>query len=386
MAWYPAANVTGCRRRPYLDEREANAAVQTQLRLAQLSQEIAAGLGRLESASHLGAPIATGRFPPLVYTHGGTSNPQNNMALAEHLVSHGIIVLSVSHPYESGGHLLADRTFMPFNSVLLEGMMALLKVPGYPLVLFDSARTLAERLAAAPGYIKGVRQTVLPLLSRTWAADNIFMVDHLSDGDVPECAKRAAGAADLDRMSYFGMSLGGYVTTLCCLTDPRAKAGTNFDGGCWTAEPLGREIGGPFLALTSDLSLVRRQLVQLGVITAAQAGGERVPISSDGMTMLDLLYQRLDRIEPAAPVHRISIRDVLHWGWADISLLFPGQMPESAGVVPVERLHPAICRLVEGFFATYLTGADRAFPSACASAFDDIVVLHDRAAMMRRYG
>ena len=49
------------------------------------------------------------RFPVIVFSHGYTGLPSSHTGLFEDLASHGWAVLSVVHPYEATGSMLAAR-------------------------------------------------------------------------------------------------------------------------------------------------------------------------------------------------------------------------------------------------------------------------------------
>jgi len=374
MAWYPAASVEGCRRRRYLDPRDVEPDALNVLTFAQVPNEDLVRAAALETASHGGAPVAPGRFPVLVFCHGALSYPQQNMTLFEYLASHGYLVVSVAHPHESATHALADGTTLVCHPDMRDDASKVMSFPRQLSIYFGS--DLADRMDAARASLAHLRLSWYGRLPHMWADDLVFVVDRLAGKAVSPAAAPVAEAADLEHLAYFGMSYGGHVAALCCLKDPRARAGANFDGGFFTAEVLGREIGVPFLCLMSDRAQAAKVLEY----------GPVAPPATDGQAMLDLLYARMDGTPPAQPVHRLIVRNALHMDFTDLPSLFGGGagLPGRLGDVPTDRLMALQFRITRDFFDTYVRGESRDFPREVAAEFDDLVVAQDHAAMLAR--
>ena len=374
MAWYPARDIQGCARRFYLDAREASGTARSSLALMPGGAARAAMLGALETRSHIGAPVAEGTFPLLVYCHGFASFAQQNTLLMEHLASFGYIVLSVGHPHESSGYFLSDGSAVDMSQAMIEAVGA---IDGFEE--FGGARlgpNLAARRQDTIRLIERLRPTAFGRLAQVQADDNLFVVDRIEERQVPPQAITIAEAADLDRIGYLGMSYGGHVAALSCMKDPRARCGVNLDGDFATAEPFGREIGVPFLTFSRDLAAI-----------APQYGLEAEAPSPSSMTSCDLAYEREDGTPPAAAVHRLTLRGGMHWDFLDARVLLPeGLPPGLMGDLPPERTALAIQRSVQEFFDLYLKADETRFPAGVAEDFADLLVVQDRAAMRARFG
>jgi dienelactone hydrolase len=373
MAWYPAAAVEGFRRRQYFENVES---LEKFLELVPLDPAICTRLRETTTTSHVNAPVAEGKWPTLVFNHGGAGWAQQNTLLVEELASRGYVVLAPFHPHESWTHQLPDGAVIEQNPRMNAEMMAWgAKLGGdYMRVYFGSA-PLSERLRLAGDQIKSMRQVWLGATAHDRMRDNLFLVDCVEDGAAPEAAHALAQAADTTRLGYFGMSYGGHVAALSCLNDPRANAGVNLDGGFFSGEVLGRELGVPFLALTEDTALAARQMGQHGAAMRA-----------DGPTMLDMLYERIDGTAPKAPLYRISIAGMAHNSFTDMPWMLRDQAGQHMliGELPAERQIEVQRRFVIDFFDTYLSRRPRAFPHAAVDDFSDIAILHDRPAMLAR--
>jgi predicted dienelactone hydrolase len=366
MAWYPALNVSGCTRRRYMDERDISSAGHPSLNLCQVAPQDQAPLAQLETASYENAPIAAGPFPLIIYCHGLTAFAQMNSVLMEHLASNGYIVLSVAHPFESGTHFHPDGRLMEMDSRIMPDIAKMAAVPKHLDAFFGP--NLATRREATSSLISWLRSTSLTRLVHNWADDLIHVVDRIVQGNVPAAAKAISAVADMDRMGYLGMSFGGHVAALCCQKDPRAIAGANLDGGVFTAEPLGREIGVPFLAFTGDMSA-----------GAAALGRTVDPPHPTGLTHLDVAYQRKDGVEPEWPLHRLGVRGTSHLDFADFPILFNAMKATAlASTMPVERWLELKVRVVGDFFNRYLRGETTDFPGNLPAEFSDLLVVHQR--------
>jgi predicted dienelactone hydrolase len=365
--WYPARTATGSSRRRYLDARDVAEGVHSAFNFMQVPLAEQARLATLETAAFVGAPIAPGRFPLLVHCHGGTLYRESNTVLVEHLASHGYVVVSVAHPYESGTHYLPGGRRLDQTSAWHAEVLPLGHDPEYLQAYMGATR--GERLEALTRVLPRTRRTLLGRLATAWSDDLLFVVDCLAQGDVPDAIADIAAAVDLDRLGYFGMSMGGHVAALCCMKDPRARAGANLDGGVLTAEPLGRELGVPFLAFTEDMS-----------VGAAMLGRSAPSPVADGPSVLDLAYQRSDGVPPLFPVHRITVRGAAHMDFTDMPRLFdPARVPQAASRIPVDRLLEVQVRVVGDFFDQYVRGTGTGFPERVAKEFDDLLVVHRSA-------
>lgn len=364
MAWYPAAVRTG-EARPYFDEPELAELVSI-FPILGLDASTAT-FADLRTASTPGAPALEGRHPLLVFCHGGMCYPQQNTLLFEDLASHGYVVLSVGHPNESGTHALADGTVLRQSPRILSESADLVITPDH-LSIYLGTRPLAERIRAAARQVETLRGSWLGDLAHDWVRDSLFVVDLVERNSLPAAGAAVGSTCDLDRLGYFGMSYGGHVSALSCLADPRARAGVNLDGGIFTGEVLGRELGVPFLALSSDAAL---QASDFGVEGVA-------PARADGPTATDVMYEQPGR-EPRAPVHRISVRGAKHQDFTDFCWLFGNAEERPATLGPIgDRMIDVQRRVTRAFFDHYLRGTSEPFPGVLQPDLGDILVVQDR--------
>jgi hypothetical protein len=110
------------------------------------------------------------------------------------------------------------------------------------------------------------------------------------------------------------------------------------------------------------------------------------PPQADRPGSFELSYERLDGTAPAHPVHRISLRGTQHGDFTDLPMLrdvhdVPAALPMFGGLA-AQPLMGSIERAVHDFLARELQGSTNDFPARAAQAFPDILVVHDRRAVL----
>jgi pimeloyl-ACP methyl ester carboxylesterase len=149
--------------------------------------------------SCLDAPIAEGRHPVVVFTHGFTGTFTDYTFIFEDLASRGYVVASVDHTYEATAVEFPDGRFA--KSVLGSHWN-------------NTWRTDKQMLDAAIS----VR-----------LEDLKFVVDELERLNA-EAAGPFCGKLDTTRLAIAGHSLGGMTALPAALQDPRFKTGILIDG------------------------------------------------------------------------------------------------------------------------------------------------------------
>lgn len=174
-AWYPAGNVAGCSRRPYFTEAEVGIVPALSLALLKQPPDALRGATRLPTNAWVGAPPAAGRFPVVVFNHGYLSYPAQHTALFEHLATNGYVVLSVGHPWESGGIVYSNGDAAAGSPRILEDMMKIAQALG--AMSAYAAPTLTAQLAAVREYVKVLRTTSAGWLAPVCRDDVYFVLD-----------------------------------------------------------------------------------------------------------------------------------------------------------------------------------------------------------------
>jgi hypothetical protein len=251
----------------------------------------------------------------------------------EELASHGFIVFSVGHPYESAGLVFPDGH-------LLEGDAERIQA------VFTEARE--ARTSSREG-----THALLDQSLDLWVHDIGRLVDHLEaidDGTSRDQGLPTALMAhrlDRERLGVFGMSFGGSAAGEFCVRDDRCVAVLNLDG---------RQHG---QAETTPLDVPVLYFVR------------------EGNTLNDAVYGR-----STSDRFRVEIAGARHWNFSDASLVAPFLTVEGLlGRIDGSRMEAVLNVYTLAFFDRYLR--DGRWPllfSAPSSAGFPEVVLSSRLA------
>jgi dienelactone hydrolase len=357
--WYPAATTDGFEQRSYLKPEEVSPGTHRVFELQKVPDAEQQRIAALLTASHVGAPAAAGRFPLLVFNHGAGSYREQNSFLMEHLASKGYVVASVAHPHESGSYISANGDLVRLSEQVKTETELARSLIGKHVAGFI-APTLGERIQATRALMKPLRDYWLGKLAHVWAEDLVLVADRILDGEIPSIADSV-----LEEVGYFGMSYGAHPAALAAMLDVRAKAFANVDGGLFTAEPLGRELGMPVLCVTHDISAF-----------AAAVGMQPIePPRADGMNTVQAFYVTADGSQPKSPLHRITVRQAGHFDFLDAPLLVP-PIPGSVMFPSGERMIKIQCDVIGAFFDQYVNNRQGILAETLSSDLANDLVVH----------
>lgn len=203
--WYPTATASGSHT-AYMSPGIASP--------LEAAFELPHGTFSFATAASKAGPIARGRHPLLLLSHGLGTLREFSTALAGDLASRGYVVAAISHTYDAAAVEFA-------NGRVIQGT-----APVEP----------TERQRA--------------LLLRTRLADVRFVLDNL--------LKRArartgllARRIDRDKVGALGHSLGGATASAAMLSDSRIRAGVDLDGSVF-GPVVAKGLGRPFMLLVGD--------------------------------------------------------------------------------------------------------------------------------------
>jgi predicted dienelactone hydrolase len=172
-------------------------------------------------------PIVSGndRYPVLVFSPGYGTNAIQYTALVEELVSHGYLVATVDHPFQSRAIAYPD------------GRIVTTAEPDPAFSVDPQAREKDY-------------QTRMGVL----AADLRFVLDMLTRLNAGGPENRFVARLDLDRVGVVGHSIGGIAASHAALADARLKVVANQDGHhhslAVALDAEGRAPKQPFVELT----------------------------------------------------------------------------------------------------------------------------------------
>jgi predicted dienelactone hydrolase len=204
-------------------------------------------LAAIPTHSRLDAePAAGGGHPLFVFNHGYTMYPAQNTPLFERLASHGYVVASISHPYDSARQKFADgwsreTTPLVVSPAMIETLGALVK-----------DQSVAGWRARFPAYAEAAAKDRLMRSTEAWLADTRFTLATLERGRPSPLTARIARSVDFSRLAFGGMSFGGGIAAEACVLEPRCRAAISLDGVTYDPAMFDRAAGRPMLWLHSD--------------------------------------------------------------------------------------------------------------------------------------
>ncbi|MEE8600379.1 alpha/beta hydrolase family protein [Euzebya tangerina] len=231
QAWYPTA-VDGDPA-PWVADAAAFA--------EQLAPEVGLPVFTLGHLSHtrMGAtadvPIAPGQWPIVVYSHGWGGFRTVQSDLAEHLASHGYVVISLDHTYGSNASIFPSGPVFGADESDLAGQV----IGQNPAALPELEDVGGDAYVAAT-----------TLLEQTFAEDVAVVLDQIAEGDHPDLL----GTLDTSQVGLTGHSTGGGAMVRLCLTDDRCAGVFGLDP--WVepvpGELLSEGLDDPLVSLRSE--------------------------------------------------------------------------------------------------------------------------------------
>lgn len=383
--WYPADNVLGLDPRTYFTDAEMDTT-------ATGAGVLVGAPFMLKAARHIvtnaypDAPILTEvnrietLLPTIFFSHGFTSFAGQNTILMEELASHGYVVFSIHHTYESTPVVFNNGDVISMDPALSK-MIENAKAAGGPPEMSE-ARMNAYHGATIAIRHKGHRQNLeemikseerLAVLSTpAWIADKKFVLDQLQHNNVPEKILAITASSNLNNTGHVGMSFGGVATTGFCMEDPRCSAAINIDGGEFNNKTFGENIPVPFMMLYSDY----RNL--------AQMMGLGEDVKSYGFN--DFAYERPETASLRSDVDRFLIVDGFHMAMTDYTWFIrrPLRNPilgalEASTILSIQR------DFTLGFFDRHLRNVANDFPRNILSHYESIVLRDDSAKSINQW-
>ena len=254
-------------------------------------------LRHIPTHSHVQAPVAApdaGKFPVLLFNHAlGLGFTSQNQLLMEHLASHGYVIFSIAHPYQSSKvnlshagtvtvasgypsdvNLTRMELYQGLVGKIFEASNDMQEISAVKEVLSPLAeqyfaldegdrRAFLSRVVAMKelhAYHDFISEDLLEdyfvfdyavqnSLLQYWVDDNQFIAGTLPDLQAPVVG--FSRSIDTSGFGVFGMSYGGAAAGEFCKIDNRCKAGVNLDGTQF-GRHWNQAVSAPFLMLYHD--------------------------------------------------------------------------------------------------------------------------------------
>ena len=298
----------------------------------------------VDTHSYLNLPIdlTNGPYPLIIYNHGLQMFTAQNTLLMEHLASHGYVVVSIAHPYESLRVNLpkAGTVIPPFLASRQNFQEAMRWVAEASQPINQTRATIEQidnREERAEIMLNAIAQSNVNDIVALWADDTRLVLDHLLAS--PDSELFFSKAIDSRRIGIMGMSVGGATATEVCKTDRRCVVGINVDGlqyGHTNSLPLTV----PFLMMTSE--------------------------DGAGLNEFLMLQSKNDYFE-------FHIKSSRHGNFTDFNYVWPFmKMTGQLGTIPKERMNDILNNVVLNFFNHYLK--DEPFSDFTSEEYPEVTV------------
>lgn len=248
--WYPAKSVEGYKKTGYMKS----------------SDIVFNYLNFVKTNSYWNAEISDSenQFPIIIFSHGGGGFNVQNTIQMEELASHGYIVFSLGHAYESAVSNYPDGTYIKSTWEGIEPQIREMnKAARITRVLQNQYEGDTLTLSERKDVMRKVhRETPVELISlRHWAADTHFFMDELKkmNNDKADVFSRKM---DLDKIGIFGMSFGGATAIHAGIHDNRIKAVIDFDGYAF-GDVIDDGLEAPLMMISRHSSAGRDEVIYL---------------------------------------------------------------------------------------------------------------------------
>lgn len=331
VAWYPAANRKG-QRAPYFTAAEKRVTVPALARTFGWPPTMLQDFADVTTHAHLDAPVARGRFPLLVFSHGFMMYPRQNTALMERLAAAGYVVLSVAHP--------GDAADLPSSRGTLAAHYT--EAPPEPdpkaVEAFWTAPDRAAQRKLLPALWRSPRVAAMTDRLAQWRDDLRLATDAVIGPRRLPTLRAITSILRPDRIAYVGMSFGGSTSVSACVRDTRCTAAINLDGIEFDSSLYDRDAGKPVLLIQSDWK------------TYPNAGPPGLRFTS-----YDHAYERWATAGQNADIHRYWLKEIRHLGMSDLILAARNPARDAVlGTINGARATEAINALSLAFLDRYV--------------------------------
>jgi len=243
--WYPTKHISDAKREAYIDEANRIGFIK-KYSMGVLPPFTINYLDRIKTDVYQDAPIGKETFPVLIFSPGYGSMSTGYYSLLTEIVSHGYIIINVTHTYESLGTTFPDGEMKFFDYEYLSkedtgSMEHIIPIKNAFTqdISFDERHRIIRE--ASRGY-------VVTKIVKRWSDDLVSVMDRLENWNDNGFFK---DRMDLNKIGVFGHSRGGGAAGQVTIKDNRIKAAANIDGIQW-GEMMDTIYQKPFLYISSD--------------------------------------------------------------------------------------------------------------------------------------
>lgn len=272
--------------------------------------------GKNASECFVDAPHIEGeKFPLLIFSHGFKSYKEGNSYLLTEISSHGYVVISIGHTYESLAETHEDGMVTYFDKSLtsktvkplIPGAIALMRLASFK---GTPEEQYEEFTKAQNKYCRFNVERV-----KEWGKDTSFILEYARDA--------FSNFIDFTPgVGISGHSLGGATAYYMCQTNENFVCGINIDGGLF-GDYDGMTMTRPFCHICSEANYNVASRVKFG---------------------------------KSADSYYVTFRKIKHIAFADIKYFL--KLPMMTGKIPADIAHNNICSCHLKFLDKYLKNKD----------------------------
>lgn len=312
--WYPAVksgNMQHMSYYPYPGMSEAFAEV------AGYPDYFFTNINLVKTNSYMDADISKNqdKYPVLVFSHGYQSNRFDCTSEVEEMVRNGYIVVGIDHTHYSSSTVFPDGHI---TKVDVKNM--------------DNNLDLADKAADI------------------WIQDAETVIDRLDliNSDDPILA----GRLDLEKLGYFGHSLGGATALRTLIKDERVKAAINMDG--YIPGYAGETANKPYMIMMHDPAMDK--------FTPGSASENAINVYNDS---IDSYYANSKNM-----AYILQIKKTVHLSFTDTSIL---TRVFNLKLTPPKRCFSIINDYTASFFDKYLKNSDDGLLDGTGLKYPEVV-------------
>lgn len=312
--WYPAVKSGNLQRMsyyPYAGMSEAFAKV------AGYPEYFFTNLDLVKTNSFMDAGISGSqeKYPVLLFSHGYSSNRFDNTSQIEEMVRNGYIVVGIDHTHYSSSTVFPDGRMTKVDVEDLNNNLSL--VDKAANIYIQDAEAIIDRL------------------------DSINKDDPL-----------LAGRLDLEKLGYFGHSLGGATALRTLIMDDRVKAAINMDG--YIAGYAGETVNKPYMIMMHDPGMDK--------YSPGSAKEASIKVYNDS---IDSFYANSKNA-----AYIMQIKKSVHLSFTDISIQ---TRVFNLNLTTPKRCFSIINDYTASFFDKYLKNSDDGLLDGVVSKYPEVV-------------
>lgn len=262
-----------------------------------------------------------GPFPVIIYSPSFYGLNTENTMLFEELASHGYIIFSIAHSYETAVSVYPDDEVVPGD---LEYISSLFDSHADKEWQFYQDYKNADQIENKTALLKQILAVdkLSNQLVKTRRQDAIYVLDAIEKLNHREGIYKSK--LDLTRIGIMGWSFGGAAAVEACIADNRFKAGINIDG--WPYGELinsDKHISQPYMMIQSESEDEMESIISDIVIDKVDHTAYTIMIkNTTHMNFYDFplffkIYQKLGHWGPMDPLRLLAIESVYIKGFFD---------------------------------------------------------------------